>query len=1165
MGLLLAIPLVVPIPWCAAAPVAAAAAAPQEAAERELVAAIVEVSVHPGSAKVTRRAVLPEGGGRFVVRGLSGALQAGSVGIRLDGAEANGVEVRARLVRHAADERVAALQRRVAELQEARQGATDRLALEAAMRARLEALLDQEAAFHARETAAGRTNESAWSANFSWLERELRAARQAERAAQWALEEAVAALEVARGEIGQVERGEAVRLHDVAFDVVALRTGPLALELDYVVSQAGWSPRYDLRADKQLEKVEFIYRAEVSQQTGEDWRDVDLFLSTAEPRRGVVGPRAPTAWLSLLDERRAGRAQGARLRALGYVPQDEKKDKEGAVSSGDDGLAEVRNEGLSVRYRLDRKETIESRAGAATVLVGRAALAVTGERVCTPALDRTVWLRGRTRNTSDYVMLPGPASVFFGNDFLGPAQVELVRPGQEFTLHLGLDAALTVERVHVDDQQGSAGFFGSKRHQSDRWRVTLENHGALSAAPDGGVTVLVREVLPKARDDRIEVELADCKPAPATEPRFARDREEHGILTWAVALRRGEKAQIEWASRIVWPDDFELSRAGGTLHARGAGGGGSLRPIALLLLLLAATFLATAGLVRRRRRAAARNAPSARAGPARIPGAAAMAGAFLLPAAAPGAQQPVESRIERVAVDASGAMVERAVALPGPGAFVVRGLPAEADPASVRVRVANGEVVAVEVRERRERMLPDARVEALRESVRRLSRELAQLEDERAALQSIAAHLAKLLAPAGAPPADAGGDGARPSAEAWATEAAFLRTRLVAQQDAQRGNAAQLDAKQRELEAARAELQRCETPNVVLRDVAIDVVSRGAGPLPCELVYRVGAAGWAPVYELRAAKELTSVEITYRARVWQQTAEDWNDVDLWLSSAQPQLGAQGPDPRAEWLSLRALPSTRGKFFAASEASVESEAADAPAPGFVAARPAPFATVADEGLSVRFHLPDRQRIPSRPDGQVVLVGRARLPLVPERDCVPALDPTVWLTGKATNTSDWILLPGESAVHLGSDYLGRGAIELTQKGKEFTVHLGPDPFVSVERVRLDDQLRTSLFSSKGVAVNTWRMRFENLGAPSTARDGGIVVTVREALPKPRDSRITVRLDSARPEPSRTDEDRKLREEKGTLTWRLPIARAGKAEIEWKWSCRYPESAVLVTTSE
>jgi len=119
-----------------------------------------------------------------------------------------------------------------------------------------------------------------------------------------------------------------------------------------------------------------------------------------------------------------------------------------------------------VRYRLDRKETIESRPDAATVLVGRAALAVTGERVCTPALDPVVWVRGRTRNTSDYVMLPGPAAVFFGNDFLGPASVALVRPGQEFTLHLGLDPGVTVERVHVDDQQGSAGFFGSKRHKT---------------------------------------------------------------------------------------------------------------------------------------------------------------------------------------------------------------------------------------------------------------------------------------------------------------------------------------------------------------------------------------------------------------------------------------------------------------------------------------------------------------------------------------------------------------------------------------------------------------------------------------------------------------------------------------------------------------------------
>ncbi len=534
---------------------------------------ITEVSVHQGSALVTRRGEVPDGGGRFVVSGLSGELLADSVRLKLEGGEANGVEVHETSRATVPQERLATLQRRWSELVRNQEVANDQLSLERALRARLEGLLDQEAGAHAREVAGGHSNETAWSTNYTYLSEQLLAAKKAERAAQWTEEDARADRDAAAAELGQLQTGGSVRTFEIVFDVVALRHGTLPLEVDYLVSHASWAPRYDLRADKELAKVDLIYRAEVSQQTGEDWSEVDLYLSTAQPQRGVTGPEARTVWLSLAQPQWRGRL-GERLRSLGYVAAEKKADKgdfdaDGAANSWS---AEVNNEGLSVRYHLTRKETIESRPGAATVLVGKAALQVTGERVCTPAIDKSVWLRGRTKNTSDYVMLPGPSAVFFGNDFVGQSSVALVRPGQEFTLHLGLDAGLTVERTHVEDQTGTAGFFRSKKEQVDRWRIVIENHGALAAAADGGVKVQVREVLPKAKDDRIEVELTECTPPLATGGLFDRDREEQGVLTWEVGVAKGGKAEIDWQSRIVWPDDFDLSHSGGAVLPSGPPG-----------------------------------------------------------------------------------------------------------------------------------------------------------------------------------------------------------------------------------------------------------------------------------------------------------------------------------------------------------------------------------------------------------------------------------------------------------------------------------------------------------------------------------------------------------------------------------------------------------------
>ena len=138
------------------------------------------------------------------------------------------------------------------------------------------------------------------------------------------------------------------------------------------------------------------------------------------------------------------------------------------------------------------------------------------------------------------------------------------------------------------------------------------------------------------------------------------------------------------------------------------------------------------------------------------------------------------------------------------------------------------------------------------------------------------------------------------------------------------------------------------------------------------------SAGWQPMYDLRTASDARSVELAYRAEVWQQTGEDWNGVELSLSTAQPSLGAQGPDPQPIWLRL-VEPGVAGaakrprRGVGDKLGYVAAEAGEEETP----AAPPPFASVESQGLSVRFQLPERATIQSRTQPTSVLVGKARL--------------------------------------------------------------------------------------------------------------------------------------------------------------------------------------------
>ena len=318
---------------------------------------------------------------------------------------------------------------------------------------------------------------------------------------------------------------------------------------------SGWEPRYELRTAKDARSVQVAYRASVWQQSGEDWDGVQLALSTAQPQRGAAAPKLATRWVNTYptDSRR----RGLESKQLG---RDRYADSVAAASESPSSsvFAEVRSEGLSLRYQLPSTDTVLSGAPPTSVLVGTAELGIQPEYHCVPALDTTVWLRGRARNDSEYTLLPGEASVFFGEDHLGSAWLDTVRPGQDFTLHLGPDHALTVERRMLDEGTEGAGFFGSKSTWHRKWSVRVENHGAAIREADGSAVVYLREALPRSTDDRVSVSLEGANLPPAAGERWTADREEQGIETWRLVVPLRGETELRYELRIKHPEGAEL-------------------------------------------------------------------------------------------------------------------------------------------------------------------------------------------------------------------------------------------------------------------------------------------------------------------------------------------------------------------------------------------------------------------------------------------------------------------------------------------------------------------------------------------------------------------------------------------------------------------------------
>ncbi|NVO01656.1 MAG: mucoidy inhibitor MuiA family protein [Bacteroidetes bacterium] len=69
----------------------------------------------------------------------------------------------------------------------------------------------------------------------------------------------------------------------------------------YIVPNANWFPTYDLRVKTIAEPMVIDYKANVSQQSGEDWNNVKLKLSTGDPSLSSEKPKVET-WLLYLNQ-----------------------------------------------------------------------------------------------------------------------------------------------------------------------------------------------------------------------------------------------------------------------------------------------------------------------------------------------------------------------------------------------------------------------------------------------------------------------------------------------------------------------------------------------------------------------------------------------------------------------------------------------------------------------------------------------------------------------------------------------------------------------------------------------------------------------------------------------------------------------------------------------
>lgn len=281
-----------------------------------------------------------------------------------------------------------------------------------------------------------------------------------------------------------------------------------------------------------------------------------------------------------------------------------------------------------------------------------------------------------------------------------------------------------------------------------------------------------------------------------------------------------------------------------------------------------------------------------------------MTAALMLVMAANGDNKKVTPSIKHVTVFTNGAQVERSLSvnlLAGEQVITFTGLSPYTDVKSMQIK-ARGKLTVLGVNYRT--IHPDSlqRVKQLREAEKLVKstdekeRELkAQLEVVNAQLEMVKTNSSIGNRTTVTPLANI-----KELNNYYAQETLELKKKAIAI-DQELEKLSEIREKQ---EKTVDSIARLKLKTMTEADLTLQVAQ--AGKVEFDLTYYVRNAGWYPTYDLRSEGLGLPLQLSYKANMFQNTKEEWNNIPVTLSSANPSRSNIAPELRTYWIDYGKL-------------------------------------------------------------------------------------------------------------------------------------------------------------------------------------------------------------------------------------------------------------------
>ncbi len=337
-------------------------------------------------------------------------------------------------------------------------------------------------------------------------------------------------------------------------NVVIQVTSEVNKNIDYELSyninnRAGWKPCYDIRVDKIHDSVNITYKAEMYQNTNEEWEDIKISLSTGNLNQSNNAPSFNPNYLyannyyksrvisspSPRYDKYEGTAATANV-DVGMAMEDDIME----VSSSSADFTTVDFSGTQIQYDIGLPYSITSSNKSLFIEIQKINLFATYDYYSYPKMDKDVFLMCHLSSIAQQNFLSGEAQLFFEGKSVGKTYLDPLSTKKTIDLSLSRDLSIIAQRKPIKKLSIETKI-GDKVKQERTFEVSLKNN------KQERVKVKLVDQIPVSNDKSINVELMESSEAKLTK--------NNGKLTWIIELEPNTSVTKSFSYVIKYPED----------------------------------------------------------------------------------------------------------------------------------------------------------------------------------------------------------------------------------------------------------------------------------------------------------------------------------------------------------------------------------------------------------------------------------------------------------------------------------------------------------------------------------------------------------------------------------------------------------------------------------